>query len=90
MRILLMPLSVLTCLAIASSLPVSGADPKSPPGNLEAPQFLRLHHDKDGGPIALETAIVRYSRGQNQPEQTVHVDLVAAVHIGERVLFDAE
>ena len=52
MRILLMPLSVLTCLAIASALPVSGADPKSPPGILEAPQFLRLHRDKDGGPVA--------------------------------------
>ena len=81
MRILLMPLSVLTCLAIASALPVSGADPKSPPGILEAPQFLRLHRDKDGGPVALETAIVRYSRRQNQPKQPAHVDLVAAVHI---------
>ena len=87
MRILLMPLSVLTCLAIASALPVFAADPKSPPGILEAPQFLRLHRDKDGGPVALETAIVRYSRRQNQPKQPVHVDLVAAVHIGEREYF---
>ena len=87
MRTLLTPLSVLACLAIATALSVSAADPTSSPEILEAPQFLRLHHNEDGGPVALETAIVRYSRGQNQPEQTVHVDLVAAVHIGEREYF---
>jgi len=87
MRTLLTPLSVLACLALATALSVSAADPTSSPEILEAPQFLRLHHNEDGGPVALETAIVRYSRGQNQPEQPVHVDLVAAVHIGEREYF---
>ena len=56
-------------------------------GILEAPQFLRLYRNEDGGPVALETAIVRYSPRQNQTKQPVHVDLVAAVHIGEREYF---
>ena len=87
MRTLLMPLSALAYLAIATILPVSAADPTSPSKPLEPPQFLRLHHNEAGDPVALETAIVRYSLGRNQPDQPTHVDLIAAVHIGEREYF---
>ncbi len=68
-------------------LSVSAADPPLPSKPIESPQFLRLHRNKGGGPVALETAIVRYGHGQNQSDQPSHVDLVAAVHIGEREYF---
>lgn len=67
------------------------AKPKAPAGQ-PAPdkqpppkpsQFLRLVKDKQGNPVAMETAIVRYvpqDCGQTGPT----VDLVAAVHIGEK------
>jgi hypothetical protein len=87
MRTLLMPLSALAYLAIATILPVSAADPTSPSKPLEPPQFLRLHRNEAGDPVALETAIVRYSLRQNQSDQPTHVDLIAAVHIGEREYF---
>jgi len=87
MRTFLTSLSSLLCLAITTGLSVSAADPPLPSKPVESPQFLRLHSDEDGGPVALETAIVRYSLRQNQTKQPVHVDLVAAVHIGEREYF---
>ena len=87
MRTLLMPLSALAYVAIATIFSVSAADPTATAKPLESPQFLRLRPNEAGGPVALETAIVRYSDRQNQPRQAVHVDLIAAVHIGEREYF---
>ena len=83
MRTLLMPLSALAYLAIATILPVSAADPTSPSKPLEPPQFLRLHHNEAGDPVALETAIVRYSLRQNQSAPPTDLELIAAVHIVE-------
>ncbi len=87
MRTLSMPLSALAYLAIATILSVSAADPASPAKPLESSQFLRLHRNEAGGPVALETAIVRYNIGKNPSDQLTHVDLIAAVHIGEREYF---
>jgi hypothetical protein len=44
--------------------------------------FLRITYDDHKSPVALQTAIVRY-RSENG-EDDVAVDLVAAVHIGEK------
>ena len=49
MRNLLMPLSALAYLAIATILSVSAADPTAPAKPLESPQFLRLHRNEAGG-----------------------------------------
>ena len=57
------------------------AQDKQPPP--KPSQFLRVVKDKQGNPVAMETAIVRYvprDCGQTGPT----VDLVAAVHIGEK------
>jgi len=57
----------------------------------EAPlgeKWVRLNLDKQGEPLALEVAIVRYVRPElaDQPAAKVqeYVDLVGAVHIGDR------
>jgi hypothetical protein len=47
-----------------------------------APQFLRIQWDEKKQPLALETSIVRYVPASGEGE--LAVDLVAAVHIGDR------
>lgn len=47
----------------------------------EATQFIRLRKDKDGKPLALETAIVRYV--PESGEGGVSLDLIGAVHVGD-------
>ena len=82
-----MPLSTILCLLMSVALPLSAAEQAAAPKPLQPPQFLRLHEDKADGPIALETAIVRYGPKGNTADHTTHVDLVAAVHIGEKEYF---
>ena len=82
-----MPLSTILCLLMSVALPLSAAEQTASSESLEPPLFLRLHEDKAGGPIALETAIVRYGPKGNTTDHTTHVDLVAAVHIGEKEYF---
>lgn len=50
-------------------------------GSSDAVVFLRVCRDAAGEPVALQTAVVRY-QDPSRPE--VWVDLVAAVHIGDR------
>lgn len=60
--------------------PNSGSDPANTISDAEtASEFLRIRRDSEGNPVALQTAIVRY-RNKNQ---TLLVDLIGAVHIGE-------
>ena len=53
-------------------------------------KWVRLQKDKDGEPVALETAIVRYVKtddiveGQPADKYKQYVDLVGAVHIGDK------
>jgi hypothetical protein len=54
----------------------------------EQPRFVRLVRDKDGKPLALETAIVSYVPSDPTKPQT-EVDLVAAVHIGDKAYYEA-
>ena len=46
----------------------------------QATEFLRIRRDAEGKPVALQTAIVRYRNKKN----TILVDLIGAVHIGEK------
>ena len=54
MRTFLTSLSSLLCLATAMGLSVSAADPPLLSKPIESPQFLRLHRNEDGGPVALD------------------------------------
>jgi hypothetical protein len=53
----------------------------------EPTKFLRIKRDKKDTPTAMETAIVRYVPASG--EGGVTVDLVAAVHVGDRSYYDA-
>jgi hypothetical protein len=56
---------------------------KKPAVQKSAPtQFIRLQRDEKKQPVALETAIVRYGPAKGEGDLTV--DLVGAVHIGDK------
>ena len=45
--------------------------------------FMRIRKDRKGRPVSLDTSITRYEL-TNDEGKTVHVDLIGAVHIGEK------
>jgi hypothetical protein len=74
----------LFCLAPAT--PLLGDDP-APQKKLEARKttpgkFIRLKRDAKGGPLALETAIVRYKPASGEGDLVV--DLIGVVHVADR------
>jgi hypothetical protein len=75
----------LTILAIYLSLAASSllaAPPKQKPGQ----DFLRLRRNEAKEPVALETVIATY-QGTAEGKQVV-VDLIGAVHIGDKAYYD--
>ncbi len=78
------------CLALAG--PVLAADPPAekkaePKKKPEPTKFLRVQRDKNDTPIALETATVRYLPKSGAGGVTV--DLIAAVHVGDKAYYEA-
>jgi hypothetical protein len=72
----------------ALAAPPAGKQPSKEKAKAEADaSFLRVLRDADGRPTAMQTAIVRYVK-PGQSEQTFYVDLVGAVHIGDRSYYD--
>ena len=65
----------------------SAADPAPAKPKTTPDRFLRISRDQNKKPIALETPIVRFSPVNGQP-QGLTVDLVAAVHIGEKTYYE--
>jgi hypothetical protein len=61
--------------------------PKAEPKKKAATKFLRIQRDKDDDPIALQTAIVRYV--PKTGEGGVTVDLIGAVHVGDKDYYAA-
>lgn len=72
-------------LAIAPALAKEPAKKKSTDQN---DAYLRVARDENGGPIALETAIVTFTNGKEGDEK-VTVDLVSAIHVADRSYYDA-
>ena len=59
-----------------------------PAGDDAAGRYLRIERDAEENPLALQTAIVRFE--SDKPErQGVTVDLIGAVHVGERTYYEA-
>jgi len=48
-----------------------------------ADHFMRIRKDPKGRPVSLDTSITRYEL-TNEDGKAVHVDLIGAVHIGEK------
>ena len=51
-------------------------------------RFLRIRRDQKGRPVAMETSIVRYQM-KNDDGETVVVDLIGAVHVGEKKYYES-
>ena len=49
--------------------------------------FLRVRRDRDDDAVAMETSITRYI-GENSDGDTIHVDLIGVVHIGEKEYYE--
>jgi hypothetical protein len=78
------------CLAWAGRAPAAEppADAKTEPKKKAEPQkYLRVKRDKKDTPIALETATVRFV--PKAGEGGVTVDLIAAVHVGDKAYYEA-
>ncbi len=59
-----------------------------PPADDSGARYLRLQRDALDNPLALQTAIVRFE--SDAPErQGVAIDLIGAVHVGERDYYEA-
>jgi hypothetical protein len=90
--------SLLAVIGLAPASWVVGADPATAPAVAKAApespanaepeeaKFIRLRRDDQKQPIAMETAVVRYT----SPDRPgVAVDLVGAVHVGDKAYYDA-
>lgn len=86
-------LSLLFSLVIVAPL---AADPPAKEGDKPAEvtkqrkakgtQFVRVQTDKDDEAVSMETAIVSYV-GENADGKRVQVDLIGAIHIGDRAYY---
>ena len=54
----------------------------------QKPKFVRVLRDKSKSPVALQTNVVRYTRTEEDGSELV-VELVGAIHIGERSYYEA-
>jgi hypothetical protein len=70
----------LALLAVALSPPVWSGE------RTAASQFIRIERDDAKRPLSLQTSIVRYT-GHNAAGKPVTVDLIGAIHIGEKAYY---
>ena len=86
----LLSLLFLFAIGFASAEELPAPKPKDAKTDLSAKrasQFVRLVKDADGKPTAMETAIV--SLAKKDGSENVTVDLIGAVHVGEKAYYDA-
>ena len=79
----------LTGMALAlqsASLAVADGQSKAADGT-PGTQWVRLLRDDDGKPQAMQTAVVRYVPRDSQ-RQSLSVDLIGAIHVGDRTYYD--
>jgi hypothetical protein len=73
--------------ATRSAPPVAEVKAKPKQAAAKGPEFLRLTRDSKDVPTAMQTAIVSYVPA-DESGKGLKVDLVAAVHVGERSYYD--
>ncbi|MCC7084262.1 MAG: hypothetical protein IT427_04565 [Pirellulales bacterium] len=62
--------------------------PEKAKAKADSKRYLRISRDEKKQPLALETSVVRFvPRGNDRPG--LQVDLVSAVHVGEKAYYDA-
>src|SRR5262245_24786619 len=73
---------------LAALAAVSLASAGAPPPAEQPTQFTRIKRDKDGKPLAMQQAMVRYeARDASKANDGVTVDLVSVIHIGDREFY---
>lgn len=81
------------CPAAETSVPASQDPASKKAARQQKPQqqFLRLTHDEDGKPLALEVAIVRFTKASPAgiAGAAIVIDLIGAIHIGEPEYYDS-
>src|SRR5262245_21402351 len=81
-RNLLALLTAIACL-LGRALAADDLAPAKP--DAEEPKFVRAKRDNDRLPLAMETAVVRYS---SAARPGVELDLIGAVHIADQSYYD--
>lgn len=76
---------VLALFLIAASGAIAAAASKDEGASKST--FLRLARDDKDQPVSMDTAIVRY-KAKSPDKQDVTIDLIGAVHIGEKAYYD--
>ncbi len=84
-RTVLTTVFLLFC-GLALSCGQAGAE-EQPPERGKANDFVRLRRSADGEPLSLQTSIVGY-RGNGKANQGVRVDLIGAVHVGDKAYYE--
>ncbi len=79
-------LPALVTLATAEAPPMTAQPGAKSTAETESP-FVRLLRDDAQEPVALQTSIIRYVKPQTDG-QKFHVDLVGAVHVGEKSYYE--
>jgi hypothetical protein len=80
-------------LATSATLPATLAQENAPPKDKPAKakpaadQFMRVRKDDRGTPLSMDTAVVSYVLADGS-KPDVRVDLVGAVHVGDRKYYD--
>src|SRR4051812_43440565 len=72
-------------LAPAAEPPVTSDAKSQANASDDQSQFIRVRRDDDRRPLAMETAIVHYTAAKRPG---VQVDLVGAVHVGDKAYYD--
>src|SRR5688572_15059353 len=80
--------SILLCTGSVRSEEKASPEPAAAPQKqVEQPKFVRVRRDDQGQPLAMETAVVRYIPA-DAGAQAVAVDLIGAVHVGDKAYYD--
>ena len=78
--------TVICLLAFGAVSRVFAAEPA--PAAESKGKFLRLERNKTGEPTSLQTAVVHYT-SQDPKEADLSIDLIGAVHVGEKAYYEA-
>jgi hypothetical protein len=71
--------------AAPAGKPAAAQAPDSAKDAAEDTKFIRLRRDDDRRPLAMETAIMRYT---SPARPGIEIDLVGAVHVGDKAYYD--
>ena len=75
------------CLALFAAFMPSHAALQAEEAETKAPRFIRLGRDAEKEMASLDTAIARYTLSQGDCKDPVIVDLIGAVHVGEKTYY---